>query len=112
MKPIVSKSYPYSADYYGYRLITSADGTVTTREYDVVPAIVKLSLSVNLLGDLVIESASKMQINSYLENITDRNGTQVYQNGVWEIYQTAPLLSGIGTVEGFRYRARIIAGDI
>lgn len=112
MKPIVSKSYPYSGDYYPYRLVTSADGTVTTRQYDVVPTPVKLSLSVNLLGDLVIESATKMQINSYLKNIKDRNGTQVYENGVWEIYQTAPLLSGIGTVEGFRYRARIIAGDI
>ncbi len=112
MKPALTKSYLYSGDYYGYIVVTSADGTVTTREYDTVPSTVNMSLSVNLLGDLVIESQSKMQINSYLKNITDRNGTQVYQDGVWEIYQTAPLLSGIGTVEGFRYRARIIAGDI
>jgi len=112
MKPIIAKQYPYSADLYKYILVTSADGTVTTRQYDVVPAQVKLSVSVNLLGDLVIDSATKMQINAYLKNITDRNGTQIYQNGVWEIYQTAPLLSGIGTVEGYRYRARLIAGDI
>lgn len=112
MKPALAKSYPFTGELYGYRLITSADGTVTTREYDVVPTEVLLSLSVNLLGDLVIESQSKMQINAYLENIIDRNGEQIYQDGVWEIYQTAPLLSALGTKEGYRYRARIIDGQI
>ena len=112
MKPIVAKSYLYSGDYYSYRIVTSADGTVTTREYVASPQTVFMSLSVNLLGDLVIESQTKMQINSYLRNIKDRNNTQIYQDGVWEIYQTAPLLSGIGTVEGFRYRARLISGNV
>jgi len=112
MKPALTKSYPFTGELYGYRLITSADGTVTTREYDIVPTEVLLSLSVNLLGDLVIESQSKMQINAYLENIVDRNGEQIYQDGVWEIYQTAPLLSALGTKEGFRYRARLIDGQI
>lgn len=112
MKPIVAKQYPYTGDLYGYRLVTSADGTVTQREYDVVPTQVKLSLSVNLIGELVIESQTKMQVNAYLKNIVDRNSTQIYQDGVWEIYQTAPLLSGIGTVEGFRYRAQLISGDV
>lgn len=112
MKPIVAKQYPYTGDLYGYRLVTSADGTVTTREYDVVPTEVQLSLSVNLLGDLVIDSGTKMQLNAYLKNVVDRNGTQIYQDGVWQIIQTAPLLSGIGTVEGYRYRATIIEGNI
>jgi hypothetical protein len=112
MKPALTKSYPFTGELYSYRLVTSADGTVTTKEYDVVPTEVTLSLSVNLLGDLVIESESKMQINAYLENILDRNGEQIYQNGVWEIYQTAPLLSALGTKEGYRYRARIIDGQI
>jgi len=112
MKPALTKSYPFTGELYAYRLVTSADGTVTTREYDVVPTEVLLSLSVNLLGDLVIESESKMQINAYLENIVDRNGEEIYQDGVWEIYQTAPLLSALGTKEGYRYRARIIDGQI
>lgn len=112
MKPIVAKQYPYTADYYSYTLITSADGTVTERRYATIPTEVKLSLSVNLLGDLVIESETKFQINSYLKNVLDRNGEQIYTNGVWEIYQTAPLLSGLGTKEGYRYRARLIDGLI
>lgn len=112
MKPAVAKQYLYSADLYGYILVTSADGTVTQREYDVAPTQVKLALSVNLLGDLVIDSLTKMQINAYLRNVRDRNNTPIYTDGVWEIYQTAPLLSGIGTVEGYRYRARLIAGDV
>lgn len=112
MKPIVAKNYLYSGDHYSYRLITSADGTVTTREYSASPQTVFMSLSVNLLGDLVIESQTKMQINSYLRNVRDRNNTPIYQDGVWEIIQTAPLLSGLGTVEGYRYRATIIEGNI
>lgn len=112
MKPVVAKQYPYTADYYSYTVITSADGTVTERRYVTIPTQVKLSLSVNLLGDLVIESDSKFQINSYLKNVVDKNGEQIYTNGVWEIYQTAPLLSGLGTKEGYKYRARLIDGLI
>jgi len=112
MKPNLTKQYPFTGDYYSYTIITSTDGTVTTRRYTTIPTQVKLSLSVNLLGDLVIDSESKFQINSYLKNVTDRNGEQIYTNGVWEIYQTAPILSGLGTKEGYRYRARLIDGLI
>lgn len=112
MKPNLTKTYPYTGDYYGYTLVTSADGTVTERQYVTFPDEVKLSLSVNLLGDLIIESETKFQINSYLKNIVDRNGEQIYDDGEWEIYQTAPLLSGLGTKEGYKYKARIIAGNI
>ena len=112
MKPIVAKQYPYTGDYYGYTIVTSADGTVSERRYATFPEEVKLSVSVNFLGELVIESESKMQRNSRLLNIRDRNGEEIYSNGDWEIIQTMPILSGLGTKEGYRYRARIIAGDI
>jgi hypothetical protein len=112
MKPNLAKQYPYTADYYGYRIITSADGTVTTREYDITPTQVTTSLSVNLLGELVIDSETKMQLNGYLKNVKDKVGEQIYQNGQWQIIQTAPILSAIGTKEGYRYRAILIAGEI
>lgn len=112
MKPNLTKQYPYTAEYFGYTIITSADGETTERRYNSVPEVVKLSLSVNLLGDLVIDSESKFQINSYLRNIVDKNQEEIYEDGVWEIYQTAPILSGLGTKEGYRYRARIIGGNI
>jgi len=112
MKSNTTKQYNYTGEYYSYRIVTSADGTVTTRVYTTTPLTVALALSVNLLGDLVIESETKFQINSYLKNIVDRNNEQIYQDGVWEIYQTAPLLSGLGTKEGYKYRARLIAGNV
>lgn len=113
MKLNTTKTYPYTGDYYGYTVIsdpTNPDNTV--RQYSTTPVQVKMDLTVNLLGDLVIESENKFQINSYLKNIVDRNNEQIYTNGVWEIYQTAPLLSGLGTKEGYRYRARLIDGLI
>jgi hypothetical protein len=112
MKPIVAKQYPYTGDYYSYTLITSADGTVTERRYATIPTEVKLSLSVNLLGELVIDSETKMQLAGKLKNIVDRNSESIYQNGEWDIVQTMPVLSGLGTKEGYRYRARLIAGNI
>jgi len=112
MKANTTKQYPYTGDLYGYTQVTSADGTVTTDVYTQDPTPVSLALSVNLLGDLVIESESKMQLNAYLENIIDANGEQIYVDGQWQIFQTAPLLGPMGLKAGYRYRARIISGNI
>lgn len=112
MKPLETKQYPYTGNYYGYTTTTSADGSVTEKIYVTVPTSVKMSISVNLLGDLIIDSESKMQLAGYLGEIVDKNGNQIYQDGLWEIFQTAPLLSGIGTTEGYRYRAKIIGGNV
>jgi hypothetical protein len=112
MKPNTTKQYLYTGDSYGYTLVPSADGTLTEKRYDVVPTQVPLALSVNLLGDLVIESPSKMQINSYLENVVDANSEEIYTDGVWEVFQTAPLLGPMGIKMGYQYRARLINGQI
>jgi len=85
---------------------------VTEKRYATIPTQVKLSLSVNLLGELVIDSETKMQLEGQLKNIVDRNGEEIYDAGQWQITQTMPLLSGLGTKEGYRYRARLIAGAI
>lgn len=112
MRPNTTKQYLYTGDLYGYTQVTSADGSVTENVYAEVPTQVSLALSVNLLGDLVIESESKMQLNAYLANIVDANGEEIYVDGKWEIFQTAPLLGPMGLKNGYRYRARIIAGNI
>lgn len=112
MKANTTKQYLYTGDLYGYTQVTSADGLVTENVYVTVPTQVSLALSVNLLGELVIESESKMQINSYVKNIVDANGDEVYTNGEWQIIQTAPLLGPMGLKAGYRYRAIIIAGAI
>lgn len=112
MKPIVAKQYPYTGDYYSYTLITSEDGTVTEKRYVTIPIQVKMSLSTNLLGELLIDSESKMQLAGLLKNIVDKNGEEIYDAGEWEIIQTMPLLSAIGTKEGYQYRADLIGGQI
>ena len=112
MKPIVAKQYPYTGDYYSYTLITSADGTVTERRYATIPTEVRLSLSVNLLGELVIDSPTKMQLDGKLKNVVDRNGEEIYEAGEWQIGRVAPNLSALGTKEDYRYYAKIIGGII
>lgn len=112
MKANTTKQYPYTGDYYGYTLVTSADGTISNRVYNTTPSPVAMSLSVNLLGDLIIESESKMQLNAYLQNIVDANGEEIYVGGQWKIFQTAPLLGPMGMKAGYKYRATIIAGNI
>ena len=112
MKANTTKQYLYRGDYYGYTTVTSADGLVTSRVYNTVPVEVSMALSVNLLGDLVIESESKMQLNGYIRNIVDVNDDEIYTSGEWRIFQTAPILGPMGIKAGYRYRASIFAGNI
>ena len=111
MKPLAAKNYPFSANYFGYITFLNPDG-VTVRQYNNTPIPVKLALSVNLLGELLIDSETKMQLNGRLVDILDKNGDEIYQDGEWEIIQTMPLLSPLGTKEGYQYRADLIAGEI
>lgn len=106
------KNYPYTADYYSYETITSADGTVTTKRYTTVPEQVKLSVTTSYIGDLVIFTKTKMQLAGRLMNLTDKNNTEIYENGEWEITQTQPITSPVGIVNGYRYKARLIGGNV
>lgn len=112
MKANTTKEYWFTADYYGYKKVTSADGSVTEDVYNEVPTQVSMTLSVNITGDLVMDSESKMQINGYLSNVLDRAGEEIYTGGQWQIVQTQPLIDPMGYKDGYRYRAKIIAGDI
>lgn len=112
MKANTTKQYPYTGDLYGYTQVTSADGSVTENVYTEVPSIVTMRLSVNLLGELVIESQSKMQLNAYLSNVVDANGDEIYVGGQWKVTRTAPFLGPMGLKDGYQYRATLIDGQI
>ena len=118
MKTNLNRQYPYTGNYYSYVIITSADGTVTTKQYTTFPIEVKMDLSVNLnnttgtIGDLIINSQYKMQFEGYLKNIVDRNGDEIYQDGVWEIISNMPVLNAFGIKDGYRYMAKLIDGVI
>ena len=112
MKANTTKQYPYTGDLYGYTQVTSADGSVTENVYTEVPEQVSMRLSVNLLGELVIESQSKMQLNAYLSNVVDANAEEIYLNGQWKVTRTAPFLGPMGLKDGYQYRASLIDGQI
>lgn len=112
MKSNTTKNYPYTGNYYGYELVTSEDGTVTERVYNEFFTVIQMSLTTNLLGELVIESESKMQLNGYIKAVLDKNDEEVYIDGVWQITQTAPILGPLGIKGGYKYRARLIEGQI
>jgi hypothetical protein len=112
MKANTTKQYPYTGELYGYTVVTSADGSVTENVYVEAPTQVKMILSVNLLGELVIESQSKMQLNAYLSNVIDANAEEIYEGGQWKITRTAPYLGPMGMKDGYQYRAILIDGQI
>ena len=112
MKTNQADQYFYTADYYSYTLLTSADGTVTQRKYSTIPSQVKLALTVNLFGELAMLAETKMQLDGYLKNVLDKNGDEIYEGGVWKIIATAPLLGPFGIKSGYQYRAEIIEGQI
>lgn len=110
MKSGTTIKYPYTGELYGYTQRIINDTPVT--EYTTIPTPVEMVLSVNLLGELIIQSQTKMQINAYLKNIVDINGEEIYTDGVWEITQTAPILGPGGVKGGYKYRAKLIEGQI
>jgi len=106
------KKYPYVANYYGYTLITSADGTVTSKQYYTVPDIVGMLVSTSYIGDLIVITKNKLQIGGYIKELKDRNGNFIYQDGVWEITQTQPTTNPLGFVEAYKYKAKLISGEV
>ncbi len=110
MKSNIIKDFHYTGDYYGYTQTQNSDGTFNRKYY--FTRKVKMSLRVNLLGELVIISHDKMQLNSKIKNIVDKIGTQIYSDGEWTITQTAPLLGPLGTKDGYQYRAELTAGNV
>lgn len=108
----IYKTYPYTVDYYSYTIITSADGTVTTKRYATIPEQIKVSVTTSYIGDLIIFTNKKLQFEGKLKNIVDKNGNQIYDNGEWQITQTQPMTSAVGLVTGYRYKAELIAGNV
>lgn len=106
------KRYNYLADVYSYVLITSADGTVTQKEYDVVPTEHRVQISTSFSGDLVILATEKFQKDAYVQNIRDRNNNEIYEDGIWQISSTQPITNALGLVEGYKYKAKIIGGEV
>ncbi len=111
MKANITKNLHYTADYWGYTRTLNSDGVNYTYSYFFTRKV-KLTIDVNLLGELVITSPEKMQINGKLKNVVDRSGREIYTNGEWTISQTAPLLGPLGVKEGYKYKATLTAGNI
>jgi hypothetical protein len=85
---------------------------VTTPVYAELPTAVRMNVSTNLLGEIVIYTDTKMQINSKIKSIVDRKNNQIYTNGTWLVVETQPVLNALGFSEGYKYRAQLIDGAI
>ena len=106
------KRFNYTVDVYKYTLITSADGTVTQKQYDTVPQNYNIQISTSFIGDLVILANNKFQKDALLENLRDRNGNEIYTGGEWQITSTQPITNAMGLVEGYKYKAKLVSGDV
>lgn len=106
------KNRNYTVDYRGYTTITSADGLVTQKVYAVNPTTIRVQISTSFTGDLIILADEKLQLNGYLNNLVDRNNNSVYENATWDITSTQPVVNAVGLVEGYKYKARIISGNV
>ena len=104
------KSGNYVGQVYGYTQTTVND--VITPVYAENPTAVRMQINTNLLGELVVYTNQKIQINSKIKSIVDRSNNQIYQNAVWQVTQTQPVLNSLGFTEGYKYRARLIEGNI
>ena len=106
------KNRNYTVDYRGYTTITTADGLVTNKAYRVNPTTIKVQISTSFTGDLILLANEKLQLNGYLDNLVDRNNNSVYEDATWNITSTQPVVNAVGLVEGYKYKAKIILGNV
>lgn len=106
------KNRNYTVDYRGYTTVTSADGVVTEKRYDLVGTPIRVQISTSFTGSLILLADEKLQLDGYLENLVDRNGTAVYEGALWKISSTQPVVNAVGLVEGYKYKATILSGNI
>jgi hypothetical protein len=124
MKFNTVRKFPFVGSYYGYKIVTSADGTVTNKVFATVPQIIKLSMSVDLalggaatvtgqdLGSVFIDCLTKLQIDGVIKNILDTKGNVMYEGGgEWKVTMSAPYLGPNGIVDGYKYRLSQTAGN-
>jgi hypothetical protein len=100
----------YVGQVYGYTEVTVDN--VTTPKYAELPITVRMNVTTNLLGELVIYTNQKIQINSQIKSIVDRKSNQIYTNATWLVTQTQPVLNALGFSEGYKYRAKLIDGAV
>lgn len=125
MKFDTTRVFPYTGDYFKYKTVTSADGTVSTKVYETVPTKIKFSMSVDLalggaatvtgqdLGSVFIDSLTKMQLDGLIKNVLDAKGNQMYDGGgVWKVTMSAPYLGPNGVQNGYKYRLAQVEGNI
>lgn len=105
------KNRNYTVKVQGYREVTSADGTVTQKIYDVATTTVPVSISTSFIGDLNILADIKFQKDAYLLELKDRNENELYPEAIWIITQTQPVVNAVGLVEGYKYKAKILSGN-
>lgn len=120
-----TRVFPYTGSHYAYRRVTSADGRVTTNQYDTSPTTIRFSMTSDLalggattvtgsdLGSVFIYSRSKLQIDSIIEEIYDSQGKLMYEGGgQWKVTMSAPFLGPMGIQDGYKYRLAQTKGNI
>ena len=105
------KNYYYTANYYSYREVTLGDESTVQKVYAKIPESFKLALTTSFIGDLVILTSKKLQIEGYITDVVDKNGEEVFVDGLWRITQTQPVLNALGFGEGYKYKAKILTGN-
>jgi uncharacterized glyoxalase superfamily metalloenzyme YdcJ len=105
------KNRNYTVEVQGYREVTSADGLVTQKVYDIATTTVPVAISTSFIGDLNILADVKFQKDAYLLELKDRNENELYPEAIWIITQTQPVVNAVGLVEGYKYKAKILTGN-
>ena len=125
MKFNTTRKFPYVADYYSYKTVTSADGRVTENVYSTVATKIRISMSSDLalggaatvtgtdLGSVFIDTRDILQIKGRITNVLDALGNKMYAGGgEWEVTMSSPYLGPGGIQDGYKYRLSQTKGNI
>lgn len=106
--------FKYTGEYYNFTAeeVTSTDPStglnVTAIERTHYFAK-KLNLHVNNDSSSFISIYAKepLRLYSLLKNLKTKDGSELFEGGVWSIKSVEPVLSAIGTLEYYRHKASL-----
>lgn len=103
------RTLPYSGEIWNYNRVTGTTAGSTTNVYFLLRET-KLDLTQGVFGKINIflpNEASDIMQEAQIRNLVDRDGQEVFPDGIWVFAGLLPVLNVFGQREGFRGQANL-----
>lgn len=106
--------YQYKSKYWDYYTTVSTEKDANGNDYEVTTynhyfsRFVECHVTSDSGNRLSIFTIEPLRINSRISEIETKNKVKIFDKQFWEVTAVEPVLSALGTVEGYRSVASLV----